>query len=115
MLPRLYAEGQVLFFPNLLQTSTFVKHTKSVISLVQSLSRVQFFETPWTTACQASLSFTNSWSSLRLTSIELVMPSNHLILCCPLLLPPSIFPSIRVFSSESVLHIMAVLNCCEGF
>ena len=115
MLPRLYAEGQVLFFPNLLQTSTFVKHTKSVISLVQSLSRVQFFETPWTTACQASLSFTNSWSSLRFTSIELMMPSNHLILCCPLLLPPSIFTSIRVFSSESVLHIMAVLNCCKGF
>ena len=74
-------------------------------SSVQSLSRVRLFATPWTAACQASLSITNSWSVLKLTSIESVMPSNHLILCCPLLLPPSIFPSIRVFSSESVLHI----------
>ena len=57
-----------------------------------------FFVTPWITACQASLSITNSQSLLKLISIELVMPSNHLILCCPLLLPPSIFPSIRVFS-----------------
>ena len=63
------------------------------------------FATPWTTACQASLSFTISQSLLKLTSIELVMPSNHLIFCCPLLFPPSIFPSIRVFSNESVLHI----------
>ena len=61
--------------------------------------------TPWTAACQASLSITNSWSSLRLMSIESVMPSNHLILCCPLLLPPSIFHSIRIFSNESALHI----------
>ena len=61
--------------------------------------------TPWTAARQASLSITNSWSLLTLMSIELVMPSNHLILCRPLLLPPSIFPSIRVFSNESVLHI----------
>ena len=61
--------------------------------------------TPWTIAQQASLSITNSQSLLKLMSIELVMPSNHLILCCPLLLPPSIFPSIRVFSNESVLHI----------
>ena len=60
---------------------------------------------PWTAACQAFLSITNSHSLLRLTSIESVMPSNHLILCHPLLLPPSIFPSIRVFSNESVLHI----------
>ena len=59
--------------------------------------------TPWTAACQASLSITNSRSLLKLMSIELVMPSNHLILCCPLFLPPSIFPSIRVFSNESVL------------
>ena len=72
---------------------------------VQSLSRVQLFVTPGTAACQASLSFTNSWSLLKLMSIESVMPSNHLILCCPLLLLPSIFPSIRVFSNESVLHI----------
>ena len=74
------------------------------ISSVQSLSRVQLFVTPWTAARQASLSITNSWSLLRLMSIELVMPSNHLILCCPLLLLPSIFPSIRIFSNESVLH-----------
>ena len=74
-------------------------------SSVQSLSHVQFFVTPWTTACQASLSITNSWSSLQLMSIESVMPFNHLILCCPLLLLPSIPPSIRVFSNESVLCI----------
>ena len=69
---------------------------------VQSLSRVRLFATPWTAACRASLSITNSPSLLKLMSIESVMPSNHLILCRPLLLPPSIFPSIRVFSSESV-------------
>ena len=74
-------------------------------SSVQSLSRVQLFVTPWTAACQASLSITNSWSLLKLMSIELVMPSNHLILCRPLLLPPLIIPSIRVFSNESVLQI----------
>ena len=78
--------------------------TTYCISSVQSLSRVWLFATPWTAACQASLSITNSWSLLKLFSIELVMPSNHLILGCPLLLP-SIFPSIRVFSSESVLCI----------
>ena len=75
------------------------------ISSVQSLSRVRLFATPWTAACQASLSITNSQSLPKLMSIKLVMPSNHLILCRPLLLLPSIFPSIRVFSSESVLHI----------
>ena len=74
-------------------------------SSVQSLSRVRLFATPWITAHQASLSNTNVRSSLRFTSIESVMPSNHLILCRPLLLLPSIFPSIRVFSNESVLHI----------
>ena len=73
-------------------------------SSVQSLSCVQLFATPWTAACQASLSITNSWSLLKLISIESVMPSNHLILCHPLLLPPSIFPSIRVFSNESALR-----------
>ena len=75
------------------------------LSSVQSLSRVRLFATPWTTAHQASLSITNSRSLLKLMSIELVMPSNHLILYCPLLLLPSIFPSIRVFSNESVLCI----------
>ena len=74
-------------------------------SPAQPLSPVQLFATPWTAPCQASLSIMNSQSLLKLMSIESVMPSNHLILCCPLLLPPSIFPSIRVFSNESVLHI----------
>ena len=72
---------------------------------VQSLSRVWLFATPWTVAHQASLSITNYQSSLKLMPIELVMTSNHLILFLPLLLPPSIFPSIRVFSNESVLRI----------
>jgi len=71
-------------------------------SSVQLLSRVQLFATPWTAALQASLSITNSWRLLRLMSIESVIPSNHLILCPPFLLPSSIFPSIRVFSNESV-------------
>ena len=78
----------------------------SMISSVQSLSRVQLFVTPWTEACQASLTVTTSWSLLRLMSIVSVMPFNHLILlCCPLLLLPSVFSSIRVFSSESALYI----------
>ena len=72
---------------------------------VQLLSRVQLFVTPWTAAYQAFLSITNSWSSLKLISTESVMPSNHLILCCPILLLPSILPSIRVFSNDSVLRI----------
>ena len=75
------------------------------IVVVQLLSLVQLFMTPWTAARQASLSFTISQSLLKLMSIESVMPSNHLILCRPLLLLPSILPSIRVFSSKSVLHI----------
>ena len=74
-------------------------------SSVQSLSHVRLFETPWTTAHQASLSITHSWSLLKLMSIKLVLPSNHLILCQLLLLLPSILPSIRVFSNESVLRI----------
>ena len=74
-------------------------------SSIQSLSNVQLFVTPWTAAHQASLSITNSWSLLKFRSIESVMPSNHLILCLPFLLLPSIFPSVRVFSNESVLHI----------
>ena len=75
------------------------------ISSVQSLSLVWLFATPWTAACQASLSITNSRSLLKLMSIESVMPSNHLILCHSFLLLPSVFPSIRVFSNESALHI----------
>ena len=75
------------------------------LSSVQLLSRVQLFAIPWTAARQASLSITNSRSLLKLVSIESVMPSNHLILCHPLLLPLSIFPSIKGFSNESVLHI----------
>ena len=75
------------------------------ISSVQSLSCVLLFVTPWTAAHQASLSITNSWSLLKLMSIMSVRPSHHLILCHPLLLPPSIFPSTRVFSNESVLRI----------
>ena len=74
-------------------------------SSVQLLSHVRLFVTPWTAVCQSSLSITNTWSLLKLMSIELVMPSNHLILCHPLLFPPSIFPSIKVFSSELALPI----------
>ena len=74
-------------------------------SSVQLLGCIQVFATPWIAACQASLSITNSWNSPKLMSIESVMPSSHLILCCPLLLLPSIIPSIRVFSNESALHI----------
>ena len=75
------------------------------ILVVHSLSHVWLFATPWSAACQASLSFAISQSLFKLTSIELVMPSNHLILCCSLFLLPSIFPCIRVFSNESALHI----------
>ena len=83
------------------------KHILSKVgkTSVQSLSCVQRFATPWTAACQASLSITNSQNLLRLMSVEPVMPSSRLILCRPLLLLPSIFPSIRVFSNESALHI----------
>ena len=77
---------------------------KMSIGTVQSLSCVQFFATPWSAAYQASLSITNSWSSLRLMSIKSVMPSSHLILCRPLHLLPSVPPSIRVFSNESTLR-----------
>ena len=75
------------------------------IVVVQSLSHVQLFVTPWTAAHQPPLSFTISWSLLKFMSIESVMPCNHLILWCPLLLLPSVFPSIRVFSNELALHI----------
>ena len=85
----------------------FIPHciNQSSLSPVQSLSHVWLFVTPWTAAHQASLSITNSQSLLKLMSIELVMPSNHLIFCHPLLLLPSVFPSIQVFSNESVLCI----------
>ena len=76
-----------------------------VVAVVQSLSRVRLFVTPWTAARQASLSFTISQSLLKLMSFESVMPSNHFILCHPLLLLPSIFPSLRVFSNKLALHI----------
>ena len=83
----------------------FSKYNWSIqCSSVQLLSHVWLFATPWITAHQASLSTTNSWSLLKLTSIESVMPSSHLILCCPLFLLPPIPPSIRVFSNESTLH-----------
>ena len=92
----------VFFLCALYLCSKMISYT--YISSVQLLSRIQLFATPWTAAHQASLSITNSWSLLNLMSIELVIPSNHLILCCLLLLLLSIFPSIRVFSNESALH-----------
>ena len=88
-----------------LQPQNFNTPDLPQFSSVQLLSRVWLFVTPWATACQAFLSITNSQSLLTLMPIESVMPSNHLILCCPFLLSPSIFPSIRVFSNESVLCI----------
>ena len=91
----------LLFFFVWINTSIKVLYT----FVVQSLSHVWLFVIPWTAACQAFRSFTISLSILKLMSIESVMPSKYLILCCPLLLPPSIFPSIRVFSHESALHI----------
>ena len=90
--------------PNFWNNHNF-KKLKCFFSSVQSLSCVQLFVTPWTAAHQPSLSITNSRSSLKFMSIKSVMPSNYLILCHPLLLPPSIFPSIRVYSNESVLCI----------
>ena len=92
-------------FPKVLSYSTIWKPFSVSFSSVQSLSHVWLFVTSWTAAYLASLSITNSQSLLKLMFIKLVMPSNHLILCCPLLLLPSIFPSIRVFFTESVLHI----------
>ena len=84
-------------------THIYVHIHNGIFSSVQFLSHVRPFATPWTAASQASLSITNSLSLPKLMSIESVMPSNHFILCCPLLLPPSIFPRIRVFSNESAL------------
>ena len=91
-------------------TALFRSDPSDQIRSHQSLSRVRLFATPWITARQASLSITNSRSSLRLMSIESVMPSSHLILCCPLLLLPPIPPSIRVFSNESTLRMAKVLE-----
>ena len=85
------------------------------LNSVQSLSHVRLFATPWTAGQQDSLSIANSWSLLKFTSIELVMPSNHLILCHPLLLPPSIFPHIMVFSNESFLCIRWPKYCSFSF
>jgi len=87
-----------------MKTGTCVSFIKVQFSSVHLLSHVQLFLTRWTEECQASLSITNSQSLLKLMSIESVMPSNHLILRCPFLLPPPIFPSIRVFSNEPVLR-----------
>ena len=96
--------GQLMRRTDSLENTFRLGKTESVQS-VQSLSHVQLFATSWTAACQATLSITNSRGLLKLMFIELVMPSNHLILCCSLLILPSIFPSIRVFSNESILHI----------
>ena len=98
-------QGALPNLPLLVSPSTATYPGVLLISSVQSLSCVWLFVTPWTALCQASLSITNSWSLLKLMSIELVMPSNDLILFHPLLLLSSIFPSIRVFSNDSVLHI----------
>ena len=87
------------------QDETLVQCTQVLIVVVQLLSHIRLFATPWTAARQASLSFAISLSLIKLMSIEWVMPSNHLILSCPLLLLPSTFPSIRVFSYELALHI----------
>ena len=92
-------------FKTLQWISSCTVYDLNQLSSVQSLSHVRLFATPWTTAPQASLPITNSQSLPKLMSIESVMPSNHLILCHPLLLQPSVFPSIRVFSNELVLHI----------
>ena len=87
-----------------------------LIFVVHSLSHIRrLFVTPWTISCQASLSLTNSWRLLKVMSIESVMPSNHLILCHPLILLPLIFPSIRVFPSESALHIRWPKHCSFSY
>ena len=98
-------QANSLVFSQLGSLSTHTDTHTHQFSSVQSLSCVRLIVTPWTVACEASLSITNSWSLLKLMSTESVMPSNHLIFCRPLLLLPSIFPSIRVFSNESVLCI----------
>ena len=101
--------------PQNLSWKSDVSNCAELKTSVQSLSHVQLFATPWTAAHQAYLSITNCQSLLKLMSIDSEMPSNHLILCCPHLLPPSIFPSIRVFSNESVLHIRWTKYWSFGF
>ena len=100
---------RLIFFSNLLLISYMCGHTMHLLadylSSVQSFSCACLFVTPWTAACQAVLSITNSWSLFKLMSIESMMSPNHFIPCRPLLLLSSVFPSIRVFSNESVLHI----------
>ena len=98
-------ENEVRSFISLMTNEVRAFISLRAFSSVQLLSHVWLFATPWTAALQASLSFTNPHSLLKLMSIKLVMPSNHLILCHSLLLLPSIFPTFRVFSNESVLHI----------
>ena len=98
----------IIIFYDAGKTSGIISNHSRFLNSIQSvqfLSHIRLFVTPWTAACQASQSITNSQHLLKLMSIESVMPSNHLILCHPLLLPPSIFPSTRVFSNESVLCI----------
>ena len=102
---------QMIMNPNCISLIT----SSWALSSVQSLSHVSLFVTLWPAARQASLSNINSWSLLKLMSVELVMPSNHLILCCPLLLRPSTFPNIRVFSDESALHIRWLKYCSFSF
>ena len=99
---RVYDMASIPFFSFHWKRMFYFNEKMQFSSVAQSC---WLFATPWIAACQASLSITNSWSSLKLMSIESVMPSSHLILCRPLLLPPSIFPGIRVFSNDSVLHI----------
>ena len=98
-------ESKAGIFPPLRSRGPEDVHWAATIVDVQSLSHVQLFEIPWTAAHQASLSFTIYWSLLKLMSIESVMPPNHLILCCPLLLLSSVFSSIRVLSNASDVHI----------
>ena len=106
---------QLTFKGHVLSCTSLSSFSTQSVSSVQSLSHVRHFATPWTTAHQASLPFMISWSLLKLISIESVITSNHLILCHPLLLLPSIFPSIRVFTNGSVLLIMWPKNWSFSF
>ena len=101
----MYVFDKLIYCKIITQQSQLIPPLCHIIQSVQSPSSARLFVTPWTAAYQASPSITNSWSLLKLVSIEQVMTSNHLILCCPLLLLPLLFPSIRIFSNESVLHI----------